>query len=143
MSWYVHYHKTTGAIASWGSAPTEESHFADHAIAILPVDTLVDPAQQRIDPATETLISKTDEEIRRERQPKDFEVENAIAAELAATDQYAMPDRPMTDERREAWRAYRQILRDLSKGLSHADQVRYWPLRPDGLDAIASLRARL
>lgn len=63
----------------------------------------------------------------------EFRLRGAIAAELLATDQFVMPDRPMSEEVRDAWQVYRQQLRDLSKlpGTS-ADKWAAWPSRPDG-----------
>jgi YHS domain-containing protein len=73
--------------------------------------------------------------------PTLWQVKAARDAELAATDAYMMPDRPMTDWAHEEWRAYRQKLRDLGS-LSTADaMVAAWPVRPDGRDAIADMRA--
>ena len=63
-------------------------------------------------------------------------------AELTATDTMMIPDRPLTDADRQAWRVYRQALRDLGSIQGAADMVKGWPKRPDGGDPVLHLRIR-
>ncbi|MDQ2084760.1 phage tail assembly chaperone [Xanthobacteraceae bacterium Astr-EGSB] len=78
--------------------------------------------------------------------PSIMEVKAKRNEELAATDGVMAypPDRPqLSAEALEAWRAYRQALRDLGALASAADMIAAWPLRPGGRDAIQVLRARV
>jgi hypothetical protein len=70
------------------------------------------------------------------------EVKAARDAELRATDEYIVWDRPMASELRDAWRAYRQALRDLGAAATAAEMLKAWPIRPDGRDTAAMLRRR-
>ena len=66
-------------------------------------------------------------------QFEELKLRGAIATELQATDQFTVPDRPISDEVREAWFVYRQALRDLSKLAGTTDDKwAAWPERPDG-----------
>jgi len=97
---------------------------------------------QKVDLATRTVVEMTPDEIYEAQLPKEYEVKSAIVRELTATDSLFAPGRPLPDS--EAWLAYRQALRDLSKqGLSHLDQLRAWPQRPDQLNPIQHLRDRM
>ena len=49
---------------------------------------------------------------------------------LVETDKHIMSDRPMAPELREAWIAYRQALRDITKQPDPANIV--WPVSPEG-----------
>jgi hypothetical protein len=89
------------------------------------------------------LMGKTDSEKILSNIPKRFEIECLIFSELNGTDCYIVADRPMSDERRAQWKAYRQTLRDLSKIASPAAMVAAWPVRPDEQDAALLLRERL
>lgn len=72
--------------------------------------------------------------------PSDVEVAALIASELSGTDQYMMPDRTVSNLA--DWIAYRQQLRDLSKIYGTAsERLAAFPVRPDGDDAAAILRA--
>lgn len=62
-------------------------------------------------------------------------------AELRATDEYMVPDRPMTEEMRDQWRLYRQALRDFGTLKTALEMIAAWPERPDGRDPLCNLRA--
>ncbi len=64
-------------------------------------------------------------------------------AALAQSDVWAVSDRPMSEGVREAWRAYRQALRDLGAQKTVKDFASAWPLRPDGSDDIPDIRAAI
>jgi hypothetical protein len=66
-------------------------------------------------------------------------------SELAGTDWYvSLPaDRPGAEDMRARWTPYRQALRDLGQFAIVNDMLAAWPLRPDGLDAVAHLREGL
>lgn len=109
-----------------------------------------DPLWHRFDHLTGEIVDKSPIERAQSLLPKSFEVRSAISLELAATDGFVATDRPLSDELRARWAIYRQTLRDISKPqdereslLSPPEMVRGWPLRPDGTDPVASLRARI
>lgn len=137
----VHYHKDTGAIGAWGSADSTESHLPDHLIARLEDTTQIDPRTHRIDVATGGLVEKSASDIAQENAPRLFEIESIVRGALAASDEYMMPDRTVSNL--DAWIIYRQALRDLSDRPDAAAMIDAWPVRPDGIDAIAGLRTRL
>ena len=60
---------------------------------------------------------------------------------LGETDAFMAADRPMAEAERAQWRHYRQTLRDLGQHQSAEDFVAAWPMRPDGKDDIATVRA--
>lgn len=62
---------------------------------------------------------------------------------LSAHDAMMYPHRPMTDAQRARWAAYMQALRDLGRHTTPHDFAAAWPLRPDGVDDIAHIRAGL
>ena len=135
----VHFHKRTGRISAWGNGDSEASHFPDHDIVRFDDEAVViDPRRHKIDVASLAVVEQTRAEM---IDAMRLDVTNAIAAELAATDGYMVPDRPLTEQQRDAWTAYRQALRDL-RGDAEA-MVSAWPFRPDGTDAAANLYARL
>lgn len=120
MTIFVHYHKTTGRISAWGDGDT--AFLPDHAV--LKLDSVViDPRRQRI--ADGKLVDVDD--LAAWNMPiEESTLAYRIEAELAATDQFMMPDRDVPN--RGAWVKYRQALRDLSKqgGVAAA-----WPTRPE------------
>lgn len=130
----IHYDVTTGQIVSFGSAQHADGEESCHpGCKIMMIeDRQIDPRTQRINPLTKEIVSK-DPDPEPDKLPK---VKGAIVAELAATDQYMVSDRPLSDEAREGWRIYRQELRDL-KG-SAEEIVANWPVRPDNA-SVASL----
>jgi hypothetical protein len=91
------------------------------------------------------LVEKSDGEIADLMRPTLSEINTAILCELNATDDFVDPpsDRPLKGPFLLDWKPYRKALRDLSKLDGPDEMVRAWPLRPDGSDAIAPLRARL
>lgn len=89
-----------------------------------------------------SVVDVTTKEIKQRNDvgPSDIEVAALIASELSNTDQYMMPDRNVSN--RDDWIAYRQQLRDLSKiDGTAAGRLLAFPLRPDGEDAAARMRA--
>lgn len=137
----VHYHKQTGRIGAWGSGDSEASHLPDHEMVRLDDTPLIDARTHRIEIATGALIEISQAEIAIEGAPRLIEIEALVRGALAASDEFMMPDRVVPD--REAWVTYRQALRDLSDQPDAAAMVDAWPVRPDGIDAIAGLRTRL
>jgi hypothetical protein len=94
-----------------------------------------------VDVDAKILRLRTDAERAAFLAPKDHDIFGLVAAELAATDQFMMPDRMVSN--REQWIAYRQQLRDLSKlPGSASDRLKVFPTRPDGVDASEHLRLR-
>lgn len=136
----IHYHKTTGQISAWGTGDSKSSHFPDHEIVRLDVDT-PDPVRHKI--VAGRMIERTAAEIAEANRPTVSQVSSAISRELAATDEFMVSDRPLSDAVRAAWGSYRQALRDLSKLPDPISQVKAWPTRPDAADPIPSLRSRV
>ena len=135
----VHFHKATGRISAWGNGDSESSHFADHDIVRFDDDAMIiDPHRDKIDVESLALVARDTDEMLEDMRP---EIVAAIAAELAATDGYMVPDRPLTDQQRGAWKDYRQALRDI-KGDAEA-MLDAWPVRPDRTDAAAGFISRL
>jgi len=136
----IHYHKQTGELRQWGDYDGSTESFAgpDYEIILFDEWKSIDPLRDRIDVAKLTIVRRTRAEI---AEAMRLEVVNSIANELAATDAFMVPDRPMPTEMREAWRVYRQALRDLSGPVDHI--LTTWPKRPDGVDAMYLLRDRL
>jgi hypothetical protein len=136
----IHYHKQTGELRQWGDddGATESVFGPDYEIILFDEWQMIDALRDRIDVAKLTIVRRT----RAERaEVMRLAVTNAMADELAATDKFMMQDRPMPTEQREAWRAYRQAVRDLSGSVEHI--LTTWPKRPDGVDAMYFLRDRL
>jgi hypothetical protein len=103
-----------------------------------------DSGLHKIDWLTSDIVDKTHDERSFALVPRPFEVRIAVSNELAATDQYTAPDRPMSEATRRAWLAYRQGLRNLSKlNKTPSAMIKAWPERPDGFDPISALRARI
>lgn len=121
----IHFHKATGRIGAWGNADSEESHLPDHDIVRLDTNVAVDPKRHRI--AAGELVEVDD--LAAWNAPTEGDLAARIEMELAATDQFMMPDRNVPN--RYAWVAYRQALRDLSKLKGAAAQLAAWPTRPD------------
>lgn len=148
MKIHIHYRASDGEIFGY-----ENSEKPD-GVAGLEYVTLDAPEGQqhiipdsmlhKIDLATLSLIDKTDAQRKLARNPPITiaEMEAAIRSELRATDSYVVYDRPLTVERRAAWFAYRQMLRDLSDLPSVDAMMAVWTLDPNGNDAIAAIRAR-
>ena len=135
----VHFHKDTGRISAWGNGDSDESHFLDHDIVRFADDAMIiDPRRDKIDVASLAVVSLSVDEMLEDMQR---DVTNAIAAELDLTDRYKEPDRPLTEQHREAWKSYRQALCELN-GDAEA-MIAAWPFRPDGSDAAAGLELRL
>lgn len=143
----IHYSALTGRIIAWDSAHRPDNETRSHldGLCIVKVDgyPTIDFARHKIDLKTLKLIEMSDAEKANARLPSDIEVRCAIEAELSRTDSFAVPDRPLTDNERGAWKVYRQVLRELSQMAPPAQMVKAWPIRPDGADAISDLRARV
>lgn len=104
-----------------------------------------DPLLHKIDPVTLDLVDKTETERELALRPPLVtldDIKAAIGAALRASDAYMMPDRPLSDDVREAWVEYRQMLRDLSKLGTASEMINAWKIDPSGNDQIAALRAR-
>lgn len=56
-------------------------------------------------------------------------VRNRRDYKLKASDKYAYPDYPLTQEKRDEWMAYRQQLRDISLQPTFPENV-VWPTKP-------------
>ncbi len=82
---------------------------------------------------------------KRERfAPTVEEVQAVIAGCLAQSDRTQVPDFPISDDAREAWRSWRKALRDLSKNHSTAAaMIRAFPPDPNGEHHASHFAARL
>lgn len=63
------------------------------------------------------------------RYTKEEGVRNRRAFKLKKSDKYALPDYPITAEKRQEWLAYRQALRDITNQPGFPDNV-VWPVEP-------------
>lgn len=106
------------------------------------VATTIDCRSHYVELAGWTLAERSDEEKSRQNMPTSRDVAALVYSELSGTDQMVVPDRPMADALRDAWKAYRQSLRDLLKIAGVGEQIRAFPSRPDGIDVAADFRKR-
>lgn len=136
----IHYHRVTGEIRNWGHDDGAEESFAgsDYVLARFEGHFDLDPERQKMDVATGKVVNKSEQEVIAWFLPI---VKMAIFNELCATDQYMTPDRPLTEEVLDAWRTYRQTLRDL-KG-DAKEMLSTWPRNPVGEEPNAQLKTRL
>lgn len=134
------YYDAKGIIIAWDNG--DEPNHRHELVVSVPLGTQFNSNSHCVDVATKKLREMTDRERFEVNCPKSFEVVNAILLELKSTDAFMVADRPMSEDRRNAWMRYRQSLRDLSKLMTVAEQIASWPIRPDGFDAIESLRVR-
>jgi hypothetical protein len=143
---HVHFRIDDGGIDGWENSPNPQAREGCDFISIevLPGHHVMpDPLLHRVDLTTLELVDKTPEERAIAAMPTAAEVRQAIARELRATDQYMAPDRPLSDTARAIWATYRQALRDLSKLRGLPEMLAFWPVRPDGIDVAARMRARI
>ncbi|UFX41784.1 phage tail assembly chaperone [Bradyrhizobium sp. 41S5] len=153
----IHFCSATGYIRSWGNAePIDgKSHFPDHCILRTADDRDIDPLEHMVDVALVGPFQRPEDAIvaRPDADKRALLIERlalaivlAVSAELASTDQYMVPDRPVAN--RDAWAAFRQALRDLSSLSDAPTMARNWPARPDAgaarpqiLDLLAQIDA--
>jgi hypothetical protein len=141
FNYRVFFDPATGRINGYEQTNTPSTREGqDHIDFDHPVDA--HHLTHKVDLATRAIVEMTPDEKYKAQLPAEHEVKAAIYRELETTDSLFAPGRPL--ENSEAWLVYRQALRDLSKqGLSHLDQLRAWPQRPDQRDSIAYLRNRM
>jgi hypothetical protein len=143
---FIEYRLTDGEITGYGTSSRDSipEGFAETVETIEDGTSIsINPVCEKIDTRTGRRVAKTWEQQRLASMPSDVELRECIAAELSATDQYMVPDRPLPPESRSAWVSYRQALRDLSKINDPVTMVEAWPDRPSGPDPISALRARI
>lgn len=141
----IHYNETTGQIMSYGSGADhgdgfEDSHLPGCKVAIIP-DQPIDARTQRFDVATWKVVDK-------ETPDSDpfaiWKIRAAVRQELIDTDYLLLPHAPVSETDLPAWIAYREALRDSSKGrATPADVLAVIPSRPDGVDGFEWLRSQL
>ena len=150
----VHYNPDTGRIIAWDNSLVGEALMGGR-IVIFEVpeghDLKIDPTAHRVNLETLDLEDMSDAEIAAARAPQEWEVKQVVWQDLADTESLAATtDRYVPD--RDAWKAYRQALRDVSKPQlpepdaprpSPIEMLNAFPVRPDGRDAAALLRARI
>ncbi|MHC2250802.1 hypothetical protein ACVILK_000494 [Bradyrhizobium embrapense] len=140
----IHYCVATGYIRSWGNLEPigDVSPHPDHALLRIVCDRDIDPVRDMVDLARLAVVERPAAAQRALLlEQLSLSVRLAVGAELAATDQFMVPDRVVAD--RNAWMSYRQQLRDLSKLPDAATMVRCWPARPDAGDVCEDLRGQL
>lgn len=131
---HIHYNPTDGEIVGFENTlnPTKQPGCEIATVEVPNGEHIIpDRKIHKIDLKTLNLIYKSPDE----RESVDSILTEAfvtqkIAAELQNTDQYMMPDRPLSKEVRESWVVYRQALRDLSK-LPAPERLAAWPTRPN------------
>lgn len=153
----LHYETASGRIVSWGTDDgIAESHLPGCAVLVIPdadEDGNVITANQglsglthKVDLTTRAAIALSNAELAAMNAPTMGDVARAVSQELAASDQYMMPDHPITADDRAKWIDYRRALRDCSKGVETAGQmlalIPSRPDGPDGDDVFAVLRER-
>lgn len=138
----IHYNVETGHIMSFGFGSEYDDGFGTSIypgckVAII-ADQLVDPKTQRFDEASFKIVDKEVPDPPPDLMPQ---VREIVRAELTASDKFMIPDYPISDAGRAAWAAYRQALRDASKGNDTAESVlAAIPDRPDGTSVERTLR---
>jgi hypothetical protein len=148
MSLCIHYHPKTGQIIGWENTdtPYKQAGFEVVSISLSSDDGWEppDPKRKRIDVVTKQVVDLTAAEITAAAAPTMLDLQGVIVNELSGSDAMLVPDRVVAN--RDDWIAYRQALRDLSKGdprPTPTQMLAGFPLRPDGSDAATRLRARL
>lgn len=141
----IHYDITTGQIVSYGFGADhgdgfEASPYPNCSVAIVD-DQPIDARTQKFDAVTWKVVAK---DVPDPEPDQVWRVRELVRAELGATDKFAMHDYPVRAADRVAWTAYRKALRDASKGrATAAEMLSAIPLRPDGSDPAARMRALL
>lgn len=128
MKLNAHYNPSTGEVLQFDNCPVPPERGDGSVVLTLDIEEAF-PGRY----ACANHFKVVDDKLVEVGPPpvSEIEVACAIYAELCATDQYMVPDRPMSDDKRQAWRNYRQTLRDLSK-LPVDQRIIAWPQRPDG-----------
>ncbi|WP_375414618.1 phage tail assembly chaperone [uncultured Bradyrhizobium sp.] len=144
---HIHYKPIDdryGEIGGWetNDVPTIEDGWLIATILLAKGQSVPDGKTQKLDFIDKIIVEKTEAEKREALVPSAWEMKCRIFAELNATDQFVVPDRPMSEECRESWSTYRQALRDLSKLSGVRAMIGAWPVRPDDIDAASELRER-
>lgn len=137
---FVHYDQTTGELR--GSVDSNTAPRAFPGCAVLEVDESHlgrDHRDYRVENGV--LVHKARPQRVAHRLPQASDLKTAIKRELAETDFTQLPDAPFDAAAKQAWRAYRAALRALTG--APLDMIAAWPQRPDGLDAIGHLRAKI
>lgn len=168
----IHYNPLTGEIVAYDTNDTHNapSH-AIPGCAILNVAgefRTVDVSREKVEGGR--VVQKTASERFFYNVPAEHEIRAARYAELTVTDwtdsaghlidkaqqkakarrqaaarKAGEPVEPDDEPQkiRAEWQKYRQALRDLGALSNPVEMIEAWPLRPDGTDAIALLRARI
>jgi hypothetical protein len=76
----------------------------------------------------QTRRAKTEEEIQQENEYKWIEIRNKRNRLLFECDWTQLPDSPLSEEKRQEWRIYRQELRDITNYTSPDEVI--WPNEP-------------
>lgn len=148
MIYYLLYILKTGAIFGYETSPSVDLPDGWGSLTV-EIDGAV-PTSLTHRVVDHTLVELSQIERANALAPTASEVRAIISEELASTDQYMVPDRPLLDQQRSAWIAYRQAIRDLSKpqddlgrAFTAVEMVTAWPSRPDGVDPVAAIRVRM
>lgn len=149
----VYYQSIDGAVVGWDNSSVPSVIDGCECTTIdVPDGMHVIPNAKlhRVDLITRELIDLTANERAIVNAPTTLELDLLIASELQGSDSYMMIDRPISKETRDAWIAYRQALRDLSKPqdensrlLSPIEMLEAWPMRPDDVDAAQMLKQKV
>ena len=146
----VYYRPGDGEIHSWDNgSPVEKPGCVVSVIVVPDVSAFSpNPATHRIDPQTGEIVDKTPLERQIAARPTMDEIKSARASALAASDAMMMPDRELSEDTIEAWKAYRKALRDLTKDENGAprsamEMFEAFPLAPNGTDTVWWLRRRM
>ena len=75
-----------------------------------------------------TIVDATQEEINQRLSDKWQEVRNERGGRLNSSDWTQLPDSPLTEEQKNAWRQYRQELRDITNQANPFEVI--YPVQP-------------
>jgi hypothetical protein len=140
-NFYIHYRANDGEILGHELTTVPSKLDGLERVHVEPVHP--DPKLHKVDTTTFQVVDKTESERTFALIPTDNEVKSAIFYELRATDSEIVSDRPTAGDTVQAWKTYRQVLRDLSKLATPAAMIQAWPTRPDGTDVASILRTRI
>lgn len=146
MNRYVIFDKGTRAVVSVRVTNVEPDDLpVSHGWIEVPFDTSFSPKTHKVvGRGKPRLVAMSDAEQARMDAPTMDEVKALIAGCLAQSDRTQVPDFPISDAAREAWREWRQALRDLSKNhATAADMIRAFPVDPNGENHASHLVERL
>lgn len=132
------YYRESGQIWGYDSgAAGDPPMYPDAVFLMVPRDEAPDRRTHVVDIKTQTTRPMTAQERQRFNCPTAWDLTNFREVELQNTDwREGKPGQ-------EAWTAYRQALRDITKAGGPLEMLQAWPARPDGTDAVAHFKSEM